>query len=400
MNGPPGAARRWRFVVWPDHPEPIDVATYRRGERLVVWIVPVLVALNVLTRLAADLTTANVAAFDVFLCLNLPAHASAFGLSLYALRGERSLAFHRGVAYFLVVALLGTSLPGLWLLGSVTPNINIGFYILTIAIMRIVYDARLGLWALLWALGTHGALVALEVGGVVRSQAMLPERVRLEVYERPIIMTANFVWIAATYVLVWALSSYVAYRFRASEHATRLLNLGLEERVRVQVDRLARAQRLRRYLAPQLAEQILRSDVDPGDVRGRRPITVLFADLRGFTPMVERLPPDVLAAVLNRWFDEVARIAFSHGGTIDKFIGDAAMIFFGAPEALGEREQATRCVRMALEIQRRVRELGDEFVALGTGRRSRCESASRPVPRRSDRSARRIARTTPSSVPW
>jgi class 3 adenylate cyclase len=161
-----------------------------------------------------------------------------------------------------------------------------------------------------------------------------------------------------------ALSSK-ARRLRASEHTVRQLNATLEARVVAQVAQLERAARLRRYLAPQVADRILASDVDPGSVHERRAITVLFADLRGFTPLVESVAPSVLSAVLGRYFTEVAEIAFRHGGTIDKFIGDAVMVFFGAPESAGESDQALRCVRMALESQRRMKALGPEFVALG-----------------------------------
>jgi len=208
----------------------------------------------------------------------------------------------------------------------------------------------------------HAGLVGVEIMGWVH-----PDPISTAV---PVIgMTRSWgvAWLVALYALVWGISSYVANRIRRSEHALRELNAGLETRVREQVSALDRAHRLKRYVAPQLADAILASDTDVTSRRERRPITVMFADLRGFTPMVERLEPDVLAEILNRYFDEVSRIAFSHGGTIDKFIGDAVMVFFGAPEATGERDQATRCVAMALEIQRRIGELGDEFTRLGAG---------------------------------
>jgi class 3 adenylate cyclase len=360
-------ARRWRSVLWPDFPEPVDLATYRRAERLLWVMLPVLAALNLATRTAMLHEHANIVAYDRFLSINLPAHATALALNVAVGIGTRSVETHRRAAFATFVVILFTSLPGLWLLGSVTPSVNTAFFILTIAAARVFYDARIGLWTLGWALAQHALLVALEVNGVVPHQALFPDELKEALYARNNMVVSQFVWIGAVYVVVWVLSSYVAHRFRASEHALRELNVQLEERVETQVTALARAQRLRRYVAPQLADQILRSEIDPVDVRERRPITVMFADLRGFTSMVERLPPETLATVLNRWFDEVAQIAFSFGGTVDKFIGDAVMVFFGAPEAVGEREQALRCVRMALAIVRRAEELGDEIVALGAG---------------------------------
>jgi adenylate cyclase len=165
-------------------------------------------------------------------------------------------------------------------------------------------------------------------------------------------------------VVMFVSAGYAADRFHASEHALRQLNEELETRVRQQVTALARAARLRRYLAPQVVEEILSAEEDPVEARDRRPITVMFADMRGFTGLVERLAPDALADTLNLYFDEVARVAFRHGGTIDKFIGDAVMVFFGAPRATGAVDQAERCVRMALDVQLRVAELAPAFEKL------------------------------------
>ncbi len=165
--------------------------------------------------------------------------------------------------------------------------------------------------------------------------------------------------------MTWLIAGWISLRLRTSEHELRLINATLEERVREQVTALERAGRLRRYLSPQVASRLLVADVDPVAVRERREITVLFADLKGFTPMVERLPPDVLAQVLARYFDEVAEIVFAHGGTIDKFIGDAVMAFFGAPEPGQPAEEAVKCVRAALAVQARIAALGEEFVRAG-----------------------------------
>ncbi|HEY8041359.1 MAG TPA: adenylate/guanylate cyclase domain-containing protein, partial [Polyangiaceae bacterium] len=358
----------WGFVralVRPDHPEPVSVEHWRRGERAMLTVMPPLAALNVASRfLVAHDARIDLHAVDEFLAVNLTAHALLLGAAAYAFLRPRAEQVHRAATTVIVLAALGTVLPGLWLLGSLTPNLNTLFVIVTVAVVRVYYDSRLGLVALLAALVMHVGLVAVEAAGILQPDPLFIDG------HRPLyglLRVPAVSWIIAVYTMVWALSSYVAHRIRASEHALRELNTGLETRVREQVTALERAHRLRRYVAPQLADEILRSEADVTMRRERRPITVMFADIRGFTPMVERVAPDVLADVLNRYFDEVSKIAFSHGGTIDKFIGDAIMVFFGAPEATGERDQAVRCVAMGLEIQQRVRELGDEFVRLGAG---------------------------------
>ena len=363
------ALRALRALVRPDHPEPISIDHWKRIERILLVMMPCLAALNVGSRfMFAHDAGANVAAVDRFLAINLPAHAALYAVNAWALlHAGDHVRLHRAAAWANVPLLFLTSLPGVWLLGSVTPNLNTVFFVIIVAVVRVYFDASLGLWALACAIGMHAGLIFLEVTHVVASQPMYRSGPLQQVYASSATMLGAALWVIAIYAVVWAMASYVANRYRASEHALRELNTGLETRVREQVEQLQRAARLKRYVAPQLADQILRSEADLAMRRERPPVTVMFADLRGFTPMVERVDPEVLANVLNRYFDEVSRIAFDHGGTIDKFIGDAVMVFFGAPEATGERDQAIRCTRMALAIQRRVGELGEEFVRLGAG---------------------------------
>jgi class 3 adenylate cyclase len=350
-------------LVRPDHPEPISIDHWRRGERAALTLLPPLALLNVVSRFLWALDPGfDVHAYDCFLAINLPAHALLAAINLWARARDRDERQHRVATGVSLVLILVTALPGLWLLGSVGANLDTAFFGITIATARVYYDARLGLTTLVAAAVMHAGVVGLEIAGWVHADPLT--------HLAPVVGAARswgLAWIVAVYVLVWGISGYVANRIRRSEHALRELNAGLETRVREQVSALERAHRLKRYVAPQLADAILASDADVTSRRERRPITVMFADLRGFTPMVERVEPDVLAEILNRYFDEVSRIAFAHGGTIDKFIGDAVMVFFGAPEATGERDQATRCVAMALEIQRRIGELGDEFTRLGAG---------------------------------
>jgi class 3 adenylate cyclase len=83
----------------------------------------------------------------------------------------------------------------------------------------------------------------------------------------------------------------------------------------------------------------------------RKKLTVFFSDIKDFTRTAESLQPEELTEYLNEYFSEMTQIALSYGATIDKYIGDAVMLFFGDPESKGVREDARACVAMALEMQ-------------------------------------------------
>ena len=122
---------------------------------------------------------------------------------------------------------------------------------------------------------------------------------------------------------------------------------------------------MRRYLSPQLFERISGGNLDIGSrANRRRRITVFFSDIVGFTDMTDTVEPEVLSDVLNRYLEAMVEIATRWGATIDKFIGDAVMVFFGDDDETDPAEGAWRCVRMALEMQADVGRLLD---ALSTG---------------------------------
>jgi adenylate cyclase len=122
--------------------------------------------------------------------------------------------------------------------------------------------------------------------------------------------------------------------------------------------------RLERYHSPAVIDLVLRQEAPEG-VRGLKParVTVLFADVVGFTPLAENLPPEEVAEMLEGYFTHSVEAIFAHGGTLDKFIGDCVMAFFGAPVA--QEDHAQRAVRAAVEIQRAIARWNEERAERG-----------------------------------
>jgi adenylate cyclase len=121
---------------------------------------------------------------------------------------------------------------------------------------------------------------------------------------------------------------------------------------RVETERRWRG-RLERYHSPAVIEEVMRRSEIPAEEEAAThlrtaEVTVLFADLVGFTALAERLSPEELAQLLEGFFTEAAEAVFSAGGTLDKFIGDCVMAFFGAP--MEQPDHALRGVRAAQQI--------------------------------------------------
>ena len=125
------------------------------------------------------------------------------------------------------------------------------------------------------------------------------------------------------------------------------------------------ATRLAKYLSPQVYKSIFDSETMDKESHKRRNLTVFFSDIASFTDLSDTLEPEKLAKIINNYLSEMTTIAIECGGTIDKFIGDAVMVFFGDPESLGEEQDALNCVEMALQMQKRIKELRAYYERLG-----------------------------------
>jgi class 3 adenylate cyclase len=132
-------------------------------------------------------------------------------------------------------------------------------------------------------------------------------------------------------------------------------NRTLESRVRAQVEQLERLARLKRFFSPQLADAIVQGGAEDVLRTHRREVTVVFADLRGFTAFAETAEPEEVMTVLREYHGEMGRFILAHDGTLERFTGDGLMVFFNDPIPVPDAPE--RAVRMAVAMRDRVAEL-------------------------------------------
>ncbi|MBG6177940.1 class 3 adenylate cyclase/HAMP domain-containing protein [Labrenzia sp. EL_208] len=122
---------------------------------------------------------------------------------------------------------------------------------------------------------------------------------------------------------------------------------------------------LAKYLSPQIYASIFEGTNEVKLAANRKKLTVFFSDIEGFTETAERMESEELTSLLNNYLTEMSKIAIEHGATIDKYVGDAIVIFFGDPDSKGVKEDATACARMAIAMSERMTELQDQWKKAG-----------------------------------
>ena len=125
------------------------------------------------------------------------------------------------------------------------------------------------------------------------------------------------------------------------------------------------ATRLAKYLSPQIYQSIFEDKEMVESKHSRKNLTIFFSDIVKFTDITDSTEPERLATIVNSYLSEMSSIALEYGGTIDKFIGDAILIFFGDPETKGDVEDALSAIEMSLRMQKRVMELQKNWKKLG-----------------------------------
>lgn len=158
----------------------------------------------------------------------------------------------------------------------------------------------------------------------------------------------------ATAIHLWRLVAII-------EHY-RLLSMQSKERL---TSLVTMTNRLTRYLPSKVWQPILKNQNSVDIISQRRKLTILLSDIVGFTDLSDRISPDHLANILNTYFDRMTQITLNYGATLDKFIGDGMLCYFGDEPNSNEREDALKCVRMAIEMRREMQLLRRQWQSQG-----------------------------------
>jgi len=144
---------------------------------------------------------------------------------------------------------------------------------------------------------------------------------------------------------------YLIKPFNANELICRVSNLIKLRTFEQEVMKVA----LARFLPPKIVREMLRGSEDLLTRIRRKKLTIFFSDIRGFTALSDQIEAEETVEILNRYLREMTEIIYEYEGTLDKFIGDGIMVFFGDP--LDQEDHAIRAIKMALAMQKRIREL-------------------------------------------
>jgi len=128
---------------------------------------------------------------------------------------------------------------------------------------------------------------------------------------------------------------------------------------------IALSHKLSKYLSPQVWQSIFTGERDVRLETQRKKLAVFFSDIKGFTELSEEMEPEALTELLNHYFNEMSEVALKYGGTIDKFVGDSIMVFFGDPTSRGQREDAFACVSMAVEMRKHMKIMRQKWRSQG-----------------------------------
>lgn len=122
---------------------------------------------------------------------------------------------------------------------------------------------------------------------------------------------------------------------------------------------------LGKYLSPQIVKRIMEGEEASVVGVNRKKLTIFFSDIVGFTNLSDHIASEELTTILNNYLDEMTSIALKYGGTVDKYIGDAIMVFFGDPETKGIKADAINCAKMAIKMKQKINDLKDDWENIG-----------------------------------
>ena len=145
------------------------------------------------------------------------------------------------------------------------------------------------------------------------------------------------------------------------EHSTNLENELIEQNMKLDLLQ----NKMKKYLSPQLYQSLVGGTTDAVLVHKRKKLTIFFSDIVSFSAITDSVESELLSEVLNQYLNRMAEVAMKWGGTIDKFIGDAVMVFFGDSEFIDDATHARQCAKMALDMQQGLVKLRSQWRELG-----------------------------------
>lgn len=175
-------------------------------------------------------------------------------------------------------------------------------------------------------------------------------------FATPVAVSIVSIFFSATFI---CLIAFFIYKQGLYLGATRI------ELKREQEKAARLARNLAKYLSPQVWESIFSGKKTVRLETQRKKLSVFFSDIRGFTELTEEMEAEALTELLNNYLNEMSKIALKFGGTIDKFIGDSVMVFFGDPNTQGAKKDAVAAVSMAIAMRKHMKVLRQQWRARG-----------------------------------
>ena len=157
----------------------------------------------------------------------------------------------------------------------------------------------------------------------------------------------------------------IFFVFVVSYHAYNVINIS-EYALKKEQEKVEKAYSLlSKYVAPQLADTIADGQIDLIWKHNRKKLTLFFSDIKDFTTITDSLEPEDMANVLNEYLTEMNTIINKYRGTLAQVIGDGLYVFFGAPDSKNDVDNAVRCVKMAIAMQQKMKDLNKKWFDKG-----------------------------------
>lgn len=237
---------------------------------------------------------------------------------------------------------------GMYGLGTLASYVN-ALPVCTLIVVLVVYELKTFLITALFTAVLFAGIVISEVNDFIPYAPFLINR-DLETLNNP-----AYVWIASLTltVIIFQVVTVTLLVLSALKHS--------EQRwVRV-------TERIRRYMPPAVADKIIAGNEETIEAPQRRRVTVLFADIVGFTDLADRVEPETTTQVLNEYLSTMVELIENHGGTLNEFAGDGLMALFGAPEPLEPGQQVRSAIESSRAMARELTQLNRRWRKLGLG---------------------------------